>query len=62
MPTRVAIDHHLILEAKKPGQHRTANDAVTAALEESIRLRKQPDILELFGKIEYDARYDYKRE
>jgi hypothetical protein len=62
MPTRVAIDGRLILEAQKLGHHRTAKDAVTAALEEYVRRRKQLDILRLFGTIEYDASYNYKRE
>ena len=62
MPTRVAIDGRLILEAQKLEHHRTAKDAVTAALEEYVRRRKQLDILRLFGTIEYDNWYDYKRE
>jgi hypothetical protein len=62
MLTRVAIDGRLLLEARTLGHHRTAKDAVTAALEEYIRRRKQLDILGLFGTIEYDASYDYKRE
>jgi Arc/MetJ family transcription regulator len=62
MPTKVAIDGRLILEAQKLGHHRTARDAVTAALEEYVRRRKQLDILRSFGTIEYDPSYDYKRE
>ena len=62
MPTRVAIDGRLILEAQKLEHHRTAKAAVTAALEEYVRRRKQLDILRLFGTIEYDNWYDYKRE
>jgi hypothetical protein len=62
MPTRVAIDGRLILEALRLGHHRTAKDTVTAALEEYFRRRKQLEILRLFGTIEYDANYNYKRE
>jgi hypothetical protein len=62
MPTKVAIDGRLVLEAQELGHYRTAKDAVTAALEEYVRLRKQPGILRLFGTIEYDASYDYKSE
>ena len=62
MPTRVPIDRRLTLEAQKLGHHRTAKDAVTAALEEYVRRRKQLDILRLFGTIEYDPSYNYKRE
>ena len=62
MPTRVAIDGRLILEAQKLGHHRTARDAVTAALEEYTSRHKQVEILRLFGTIEYDPSYNYKRE
>jgi Bacterial antitoxin of type II TA system, VapB len=62
MPTNLAIDDGLIEEAKKLGRHRTKKDTVNAALGEYIRRRKQAVLIPLFGTIEYDARYDYKRE
>jgi len=62
MPTNPAIDGRLIEEARKLGNHRTKKDAVTAALDEYIRRRRQQGILSLFGTIEYDQAYDYKRE
>lgn len=62
MPTNLAIDDQLIEEAKKLGHHRTKKETVTAALDEYIRRRKQQGILSLFGRIEYDNSYDYKRE
>jgi Arc/MetJ family transcription regulator len=62
MPTNLAIDDRLIEEAQKLGHHRTKKDTVTAALDEYIRRRKQQGILSLFGTIEYDQAYDYKRE
>ena len=62
MPTNLAIDDRLIEEARKLGRHRTKKDAVTAALDEYIRRRKQQEILPLFGTIVYDEDYDYKSE
>ena len=62
MPTNLAIDDHLINEAVRLGHHRTKKDAVNAALDEYIRRRKQQRILSLFGTIDYDEHYDYKRE
>jgi hypothetical protein len=62
MPTNLAIDDRLIVEAQKLGRHRTKKDAVTAALDEYIQRRKQQDILPLFGTIEFDRHYDYKKE
>ncbi len=62
MPTNLALDDRLIEEAKKLGGHRTKKETVTAALGEYIRRRKQRRILSLFGTIEYDRAYNYKRE
>jgi len=62
MPTNLAIDDRLIEQAKKLGRHRTKKDAVTAALGEYIERRKQQDILPLFGTIDYETNYDYKKE
>jgi len=61
MPTNLAIDDHLIEEAQKLGRHRTKKDAVNAALDEYVRRRKQQEIISLFGTIDYDENYDYKR-
>ena len=62
MPTNLAIDDRLILEAQKLGNHRTKKDTVTTALEEYICRRKQANIVSSFGTIDYDPSYDYKRE
>jgi hypothetical protein len=61
MPTNLAIDDRLIQEAQKLGGHRTKKEAVTAALDEYIQRRKQQQIISLFGTIDYDPSYDYKR-
>jgi len=62
MPTNLAIDDRLILEAQKLGKHRTKKEAVTAALDEYVRRRKQKEIISLFGTVDFDPAYDYKRE
>ena len=62
MPTNLAIDDRLIAEAQRLGRHRTKKETVNAALDEYVQRRKQRRILPLFGTIEYDAAYDYKRE
>jgi hypothetical protein len=58
MPTNLALDDNLIEEARRLGGHATKKQAVNAALDEYIRRRKQAEILELFGTIEYDPQYD----
>ena len=60
MPTNLAIDDRLIEEARRVGHHGTKKEAVTAALDEYIRRRKQIQILDLFGTIDYPEDYDYK--
>jgi hypothetical protein len=62
MPTNLAIDDRLIEQAQKLGRHRTKKDAVTAALDEYIQRRKQQEVLPLFGTIDYEVNYDYKKE
>jgi Arc/MetJ family transcription regulator len=60
--TNLAIDDRLVEEAQKLGRHRTKRETVNAALDEYIRRRKQQEVVSLFGTIEYDRAYDYKRE
>jgi len=62
MATNLAIDDSLIEEAKHVGNHKTKKAAVTVALEEYIQRHKQAKIVNLFGQIEYDPNYDYKKQ
>lgn len=62
MPTNLAIDDKLIEEARRLGEHKTKKQAVTTALEEYIQHRKQDQILEDFGTVDFDPDYDYKAE
>ena len=60
MPTNLAIYDRLIEEARQVGHHETKKEAVTAALDEYIRRRKQMQILDLFDTIDFHEDYDYK--
>lgn len=62
MPTNLAIDDKLIENARRIGKHKTKKAVVTEALIEYIQRREQLKILRLFGKIEYDHDYDYKKQ
>ena len=62
MSTNLAIDDSLILEAQKVGGHVTKKAAVSQALMEYIQRRRQLEVLELFGSVDYDADYDYKQQ
>ncbi|MEK6692447.1 MAG: type II toxin-antitoxin system VapB family antitoxin [Nitrospirota bacterium] len=61
MATNLALDDKLIIQAQKAGLHKTKKEAVTTALKEYIAHRKQIEVLDLFGKIDFDKTYDYKK-
>jgi hypothetical protein len=62
MATNLALDDSLIEAARRAGGHKTKKEAVTAALAEYVKHRKQLGILKLFGTIDFDPTYDYKAE
>lgn len=62
MATNLAIDDRLLEEAQRIGGHRTRKATVTEALEEYIQHRKQAKILSLFGTLDLDPEYDYKKQ
>ena len=62
MPTNLAIDDHLLAEAQRIGGQRTKKATVTEALEEYIQRRKRAKILKLFGTVDFDPKYDYKKQ
>jgi len=62
MATNLQIDDSLILKAVKLGGHRTKKAAVSKALIEYIHQLEQDKILSMFGAVEYDPEYDYKKQ
>ena len=60
MATNLAIDNELLDTALKVGGLKSKKDTVNQALSEFIKRRQTAEIIELFGKIEYDEDYDYK--
>ena len=52
----------LIRMAMVLGGHRTKKAAVTKALMDYVRLHQQDEITSLFGKLNFDPTYDYKRQ
>jgi hypothetical protein len=62
MATNLQIDDKLIRKAVKLGGHKTKKAAVTQALVEYIEQLEQVKILSVFGTVEYDPEYDYKKQ
>ena len=62
MATNLALDPDLLDRALAVSGQKTKKAAVTKALEEFIARREQREILDLFGKLDWDLDYDYKTE
>ena len=62
MATNLSIDMSLLEKAVQISGLKTKKDTVNLALEEFIKRRKTAEIISLFGTIDYDDDYDYKRE
>lgn len=62
MATNLSIDPELIEQARKLSGERTKKAAVTKALKEFIARHEQKEIINLFGKLDWDADDDYKTE
>lgn len=62
MATNLSIDPDLIEQALKLSGEKTKKAAVTQALVEFVARRRQKDLLELFGRLDWDPTFDYKSE
>lgn len=61
MPTNLSLDDNLIIETQKISGLPTKKDTVNTALREFIIHHKQEEIIEMFGSVEYEKEYDYKK-
>ena len=61
MATNLALEDKLIVEAQTLGRHKSKKDAVSTALREYIARHRQQEIGTLFGSIDFDEKYDYKK-
>lgn len=60
MPSNLAIDDDLIDQVQKLGGYKTKKAAVNEALAEFIRHRKQLELLDDFGTIDFDDQASVK--
>jgi hypothetical protein len=61
MATNLAIDDKLLDEALKVGRFKSKKETVNTALLEFIQKRKQKEIVNFFGKIDFIDGYDYRK-
>lgn len=62
MATNLAIDDELLDQALSVGGFRTKRETVNQALREFIARRHRLELVNLFGTVDYDPSYDYKKE
>jgi Arc/MetJ family transcription regulator len=61
MATNLSIDQKLLEKALEVSGFKTKKETVNLALQEFINRHKQLEILNLFGKMDPDPKYDYKK-
>ena len=61
MPTNLDINSELLQKALEVSGLKTKKDTVNLALKELINRHKQLEIIDLFGKMDPDPDYDYKK-
>ncbi len=61
MATNLAIDNELLHEALEISGLKTKKATVNLALKEFINRRKQVEIIDIFGIMDPDPDYDYKK-
>ena len=62
MATNLAIDDSLLNHARSVGGYKTKRETVNEALREFIQRRERLGLLQLARRLEYNPRYDYKKE
>jgi Bacterial antitoxin of type II TA system, VapB len=62
MATNLDLDPALVEEAVTVGGRRTKKETVTEALREYIARRRQAQVTSLFGTVDYDPKFDYKKQ
>ena len=61
MATNLAIDQELLQKALEVSGLKTKKETINLALHEFVNRHKQMELLDLFGKMDPDPNYDYKK-
>lgn len=62
MATNLQLDDELVRKTVGLGGHRTKKAAVRQALVDYVHHLEQEKITALFGKVDYDPAYDYRKQ
>ncbi len=62
MATNLDLDPQLLNQVLELSGEPTKKAAVTLALKEFVARREQKKVADLFGKLDWDASFDYKAE
>ena len=62
MATNIELNEKLLSKAMRLGGMRTKKEAVNEALLEYVQRREQLKVMEMFGTVEYDSNYNYKKQ
>jgi len=62
MATNLQLDDELVNEADRLGAHTNKKEAVSKALEEYVGHLRRLEIIDIFGTVDYDPDYDYKKQ
>jgi Arc/MetJ family transcription regulator len=62
MPTNLALDEKLLKSAMKLSVFKTKRETVNLALKEFIERRRQKNILDLQGEIDFREDWNYKKD
>jgi Arc/MetJ family transcription regulator len=60
MRTNIVLDDSLVKQALRLSRVKTKKEVVNQALKEFVENRKRLNLMDLFGKIEFAANYNYK--
>jgi len=62
MATNLSLDPDLLERTLRVSEEKTKKAAVTKALKEFVARHEQRGVAKLFGKLQWDPSYDYKKD
>jgi Arc/MetJ family transcription regulator len=62
MATNIELNEKLLSKAMRLGGMNTKKEAVNEALREYVERREQLKVMEMFGTVEYESSYNYKKQ